>query len=376
MITFTVSNKTLSDALAMVSKVVAAKNVLPILNDIIFKVEKDKLWLTGADVENQLTTSIDITDVQEEGEFAINAKDIMEAVKNMPDMSLTFSREDNANTMKIDYFSGEFSLPIDDTDEFPKMVDINESEVVCIGIIERILQENIARTVFATADDELRPVMNGICFDLMEDGLNVVASDGHQLVRNKVLNADADKQGSFVLPKKPALILKNILKKGEDMVNIKADDRRIEVQTEAFTLNSRLIEGRYPNYNSVIPKQNPNILTINRQTLIAALRRVSPFSDNGSRLVRMHVEPGKVELRAEDFDFAKSATEQMACNYNGSSMNIGFKGVSVIEILTNISASEIELHLADPSRAALIMPATQPEGQEITMLQMPMLIND
>ena len=364
MITFTVSNKTLSDALAMVSKVVAAKNVLPILNDIIFKVEKDKLWLTGADVENQLTTSIDITDVQEEGEFAINAKDIMEAVKNIPDMPLTFSREDNANTMKIDYFSGEFSLPIDDTDEFPKMVDINESEVVCIGIIERILQENIARTVFATADDELRPVMNGICFDLMEDGLNVVASDGHQLVRNKVL------------PKKPALILKNILKKGEDMVNIKADDRRIEVQTEAFTLNSRLIEGRYPNYNSVIPKQNPNILTINRQTLIAALRRVSPFSDNGSRLVRMHVEPGKVELRAEDFDFAKSATEQMACDYNGSSMNIGFKGVSVIEILTNISASEIELHLADPSRAALIMPATQPEGQEITMLQMPMLIND
>lgn len=376
MTTFTVSNKTVSDALAMVSKVVSAKNVLPILNDIIFKVEKDKLWLTGADVENQLTTSIDITDVQEEGEFAINAKDIMEAVKNMPDMPLTFSREDNANTIKIDYFSGEFSLPIDGTDEFPKMVDINESEVVSIRIIERILQENIARTVFATADDELRPVMNGICFDLMEDGLNVVASDGHQLVRNKVLNADADKQGSFVLPKKPALILKNILKKGEEMVTIKADDRRIEVQTETFTLNSRLIEGRYPNYNSVIPKQNPNILAIDRQTLIAALKRVSPFSDNGSRLVRMHVEQGKVELRAEDFDFAKSATERMACDYNGSSMNIGFKGVSIIEILTNISASEIKLHLADPSRAALIMPATQPEGQEITMLQMPMLIND
>ena len=376
MITFSVNNKTLSDALTMVARVVASKNVLPILNDVIFKVEGDKLRLTAADAENQLTTCLAITDPKGEGEFAINARDIMEAMKNMPDMPLTFCKEDGNNVVKIDYFSGAFSLPAERTEEFPKMMDINDEQAVCFSIPQRVLQENIARTVFATADDGLRPVMDGICFDLTEEGLNIVASDGHQLVRNRMLNMGDSKQGTFILPKKPALILKNILKKSEDRATVKADSRRIEVKTATFTLSSRLIEGRYPNYNAVIPRENPNVLTIDRQSLIAALKRISPFSNDISNLVRLHVEPGCIQLSAEDHDLSKSATERMACDYIGATLNIGFKGVSVIETLSNISAAEIEIQLADAWKAALILPATQPENQEILMLQMPMLIND
>lgn len=366
----------MSDALTMVVKVVTSKAVLPILNDVIFKVKKDKLQLTAADGENQLTTCINITDAEGEGEFAINAKDLIEAMKNMPDMPLTFYKEDDNCIVKIDYFCGVFSLPTEKTEEFPKMMDIDDEQAINITTPQRILQENIARTVFATADDEIRPVMNGIYFDLTEDSLNIVASDGHQLVRNRMFNMGGNKQGSFILPKKPALILKNILKKSEDIVTIKADTRKIEIQTATFTLSSRLIEGRFPNYNAVIPKDSPNILTIDRLSLIAALKRISPFSNNDSNLVRLHVEPGTIQLSAEDNDFSKSAIERIACDYVGAILNIGFKGVSVIEILSNISAAEIEIQLADACRAALILPAMQPENQEILMLQMPMLIND
>ena len=374
--TFTVSNKTLSEVLTMLTKVVSSKNVLPILDNVIFKVEGDLLHLTAADPENVITATIGVTEATGEGDFAVNAKDMMDASKNLQDTTLTFTTEENI--VRISYTNGLFSLPTEKTDEFPKVMDINENEAVIIDIPEGMLQENIARTVFATAQDELRPVMNGIYFDLTDESLNVVASNGHHLVRNRLttIKATETNRGAFILPKKPAAILKNILKKGEDTVTIKADTQRVEVTTENFTLNSRLIEGRYPNYNSVIPKANPNILTVDRVTLIAALKRTIPFANDSSNLVKVHVEMGSLQLEAEDYDFSKTATERMTCDYGGNAMTIGMKGSTLVEILDNIKCAEIEMQLADPSRAALILPAQQPDDQEILMLQMPMLIND
>ena len=374
--TFRVDNKTLSDALNIIGKVVSPKNVLPILDNIIFTVKGEELTLTAADHENMMTTHITANMADGEEEFAVNAKDIMEAVKNIASEVLTFTLDSDNRTLKVEYQEGHFCLPTYDTFEFPKINDIGEG--LTFNIPEDILQENIGRTIFATAQDDLRPVMNGIYFHLTEENLNIVASDGHRVVRNKILNIKGEDKniGSFILPKKPAAILKNTLRKTDNIVSIKTDGHRVEMTTETFTLNSQLIEGRYPAYNSVIPQSNPNILTADRATLVSALKRITPFANTCSCLVKIHIEPGTLQLEAEDYDFAKTATEKMTCDYENMTLTIGLKGSSFLAILDNIKCAEIEMQLADPARAALIMPKEQPQNQEILMLQMPMLISD
>lgn len=362
------------------SRVINSKNSLPILADIVFDVKEDILNLKASDGEIMLWQKISVTDNEGEGSFAVNAKTITDAVKNFPDFPLTFSIEENNNVVKVDYFSGEFTLPVDSTLEWPTMADISLTERFSFFIYENLLQENIARTIFATADDELRPVMNGIYFDLTTECLAVVASDGQQLVRNRILSVKAEdetKKGGFILSKKAANILKNILSKTtENDVEVTFDGRQLNIMTPDFCLQCRLIEGRYPNYNSVIPQNNPNIVTVDRTTLIAALKRVSPFSNDSIHMICLHVENGKLQLDAEDYDFSKTATEVMACNYNGQPMNIGLKGTKTMEILSNINSQEIEIQLADPARAALILPSEQPEDMDVLMLQMPMLLNN
>ena len=378
---FTTNAKQLSETLVNMNRVINAKNVLPILADIVFTVKDDNLTLKASDSEVTMQTTIALTDYEGEGSFAINGKDIMEAVKNLPDNPLTFSMEkEEDKVVTIDYFSGMFTLPVDNTQDYPAQPKLTENDTKGFTINEGLLQENIARTLFATADDELRPVMNGIYFDLTTEPLAVVASDGHSLVRNRIMSIKAEddsKVGSFILPKKPAGILKNILHRGEEKeITISFDDRQAIVSTENYTLQCRLIEGRYPNYNSVIPQNNPNIVLVDRNTLVNALKRVTPFSNDNSQLVRIHVENGELTLNTEDYDFSKTASEHMTCDYNGTAMSIGMKGPKTIEILGNMSSAEIQIELADPSRAALIKPSEQPADMEILMLQMPMLLND
>ena len=239
-----------------------------------------------------------------------------------------------------------------------------------------VLADNITRSIFATASEELRPVMNGIYFDLTSESLAVVASDGHKLVRNKYFGVKSENPTSFILPKKPATLLKNILGKDDSDVVIRFDDRNADITFGDTVLQCRLIEGRYPNYNSVIPQDNPNHLTIDRKVLGGALRRVLPFASESSQLVRLHLEMGKMEISSEDVDFSTSAKEEIVCDYNGSTMNIGFKGSSLSEILNNLSSEEIVLELADPSRPCFIIPSEQPENEDVLMLIMPMLLND
>lgn len=218
--------------------------------------------------------------------------------------------------------------------------------------------------------------MNGIYFDLQADSLAIVASDGHKLVRNKNFMIKSDIPASFILPKKPATLLKNVLSKDGGDVVIRFDDRSADISFAEGNLSCRLIEGKYPNYNSVIPQANPNQVTIDRKSLIGALRRVLPFASDSSQLIRFHVAAGLLELRAEDIDFATSAKESVTCEYGGNPMDIGFKGSSMLEILNNLESEDVTIQLADPSRAGIIIPGAQPENEDILMLIMPMLLND
>ena len=372
---FTVSSTALSSRLSALSRVINSKNSLPIRGDFLFEVIDGRLFLTASDSEVMMKTSLELTDCDVDGRFCVGNHDLLEGVKGVSEQPITMDVDLQANIAKVSYQNGMFSLPVENADEFPQAQQIGEGATV-ITISTSVLAENVNRSLFATAQDELRPVMNGIYFDLTPDCLAIVASDGHKLVRNKVLNIRSEQPASFILPKKPATLLKSVLgKQGGDVV-IRFDDRNAEINYEDGIIVCRLIEGRYPNYNSVIPQSNPNQLTVDRVGLLSALRRVQPFSNESSNLIRFHVENGILQLDAEDYDFSKTATERMSCDYNGMPMSIGFKGSSFIEILGNFDCSEVIVQLADPSRAGLVLPSEQPADQDVLMLMMPMLIND
>ena len=372
---FTVSSTALSSKLNALSRVINSKNSLPILADFVFDVQGGFLHLTASDSENVMNTQLELAECDGEGRFCVGNHDLLEAVKGFSEQPLTFDVDQTTNLAKISYQNGLFSLPVENADEFPnaQTVGMNASQIT---ISNALLAENITRSLFATAQDELRPVMNGIYFDLTPECLAIVATDGHKLVRNKILTIHSDQPSSFILPKKPATLLKNLLGKDGGDVTIRFDERNAQINFGDGELICRLIEGRYPNYNSVIPQNNPNQITVDRLGLQAALRRVQPFANDSSNLVRFHVEGGTLQLDAEDYDFSKTATERIACSYNGQPMNIGFKGAAFIDILGNFDCQEVNILLADSSRAGLVLPSEQPEDQDVLMLMMPMLIND
>ncbi len=372
---FTVSSTALSSKLNALSKVINSKNALPILSDFLFDIQDGVLFLTASDSENVMKTQLQLTESDGNGRFAVGNHDLLEAVKGFSEQPITFDVNQENNMAKISYQNGLFSLPVENADEFPQAQAVSDGANTII-ISNAILAENINRSLFATAQDELRPVMNGVYFDLTPDCLSIVASDGHKLVRNRVLTVTSEQPASFILPKKPASLLKNMLGKDGGDVTIRFDERNAHINYGDGELICRLIEGRYPNYNSVIPQNNPNELRVDRNALLAALRRVQPFANDSSNLIRFHVEGGILQLDAEDYDFSKTATERMSCEYNGQPMSIGFKGSSFIEILGNFDCPEVIIQLADPSRAGLVLPSEQPENQDVLMLMMPMLIND
>lgn len=373
---FTVSSSALSSKLNMLAKVIGSKNSLPILDCFLFQVANGEMRITASDSDNVIKSTLALTDHDGEGEFCVPNRVILDALKELPEQPLHFDVDTagEAVAIKIVYQNGLYNFTGQSAEEYPRTQSMNDA-CTTVSLPTEMLINNISRSLFATANDELRPVMNGIYFDLTADALAIVASDGHKLVRSKNFTIKSESPSAFNLPKKPASLLKNILSKDGDDAIIKFDDRSAEIQFTDGVMRCRLIDGRYPNYNSVIPN-NPNEVTVDRRGLQSALRRVLPFASESSQLIRFHIESGRFEVSSEDIDFSTSAKEQLSCEYNGSPISIGFKGSSLMEILSNLTSDNIIIQLADPSRAGIIVPAEQPENEDILMLIMPMLLND
>lgn len=373
---FTVSSSALSSKLNMLAKVIGSKNSLPILDCFLFQVANGEMSITASDSDNVIKSTLALTDHDGEGEFCVPNRVILDALKELPEQPLHFDVDaaGEAIAIKIVYQNGLYNFTGQSAEEYPRTQSMTDA-CTTVSLPTEMLINNISRSLFATANDELRPVMNGIYFDLTADALAIVASDGHKLVRSKNFTIKSESPSAFNLPKKPASLLKNILSKDGDDAIIKFDDRSAEIQFTDGVMRCRLIDGRYPNYNSVIPN-NPNEVTVDRRGLQSALRRVLPFASESSQLIRFHIESGRFEVSSEDIDFSTSAKEQLSCEYNGSPISIGFKGSSLMEILGNIASDNIIIQLADPSRAGIIVPAEQPENEDILMLIMPMLLND
>ena len=372
---FIVSSTALSTHLQGISRVINSKNALPILDCFLFELKDGVLTVTVSDSETTMSTTLEVVESNADGRFAITARTLLDALKEIPEQPLTFETDLKSLEINVLYQNGQYSLVGQNADEFPTPVSLSES-AVRVNIDAQVLLNGINRAIFATADDELRPVMNGIYFDITTESITMVASDGHKLVRSKTLAAHGNERAAFILPKKPATLMKNLLPKEEGQVSIEFDERNAVFTLEKYSMVCRLIEGRYPNYNSVIPPNNPNKITIDRQQLLGALRRVSIFSSQASSLVKLCMSADRMVINAQDIDFSTSAKETLTCQYAGTPMEIGFKSSFLIDILNNIPSDEVLIELADPSRAGVITPVEQGEDEDLLMLLMPMMLND
>ena len=371
---FSVSSSSLLSLLSMTGKVISSKNQLPILDYFLFELKDGRLKVTASDLETVLTGSIEVANVESEGIIAAPARLMLDSLKEFAEMPLTIEVNDSTWEIKISWNSGVSSIPGVSGVSYPAMPPLNESAKTMEFDVETLVN-GINKTVFATADDELRPVMNGVYINITPESTTFVGTDAHKLVRYTA-ESHVDAADSFILPKKPANLLKSMLLKEEGTIRVTCDSRNVIFELKNHTLSCRLIEGNYPNYNAVIPANNPNKLLIDRIDLLNGIKRVAVCSNQATNLIRMDLSENKLVLMAQDLDFSVSAKESLSCSYEGDPITIGFKSTFLIEILSNLETPTIAVELADSTRAGVFKPVyDDKQSSDTLMLLMPMMIN-
>ena len=373
---FVVSSTELLSHLSALSKVISSKSTMPILDNFLFQLSETELTITASDLESTLITNMALDNIEGEGAIAVPAKLIIDSLKEFPEQPLTFNINSESFNVEILSDNGKFSIMGQNAEDFPEQPTLDSEGASSIDVNHVVLQKGIDKTLFATADDELRPVMNGIYIELSPDYMSFVASDAHKLVRYRRTDAKAEFESSFILPKKPAGLLKSLLPKEEFDVKVEFDDKNAIINLSNYKLICRLVEGNYPSYNSVIPTNNPNKMVIDRLNFLNTVRRVSVFSNQASNLVKLNINDNQLVVSAQDIDFSISAVERLNCEYEGDEIEIGFKSTFLQEILTNIPSGDVLVEMSDPTRAGLLLPAeTDDENEDMLMLLMPMMIN-
>jgi DNA polymerase-3 subunit beta len=373
---FVVSSTELLGHLQAISRVISSKNTLPILDNFLFNLSGNDLEITASDLESTLITRMKLENASGEGIIALPARILLDTLKEFSVQPLAFDINMDTLAVVITSENGKFNIVGLNGIDFPALPSIRKEKKFSFVINADIMLAGINKTLFATADDELRPVMGGIFVEASTDKITFVASDAHKLVRYQRTDSHADDNASFILPKKPASLLRNILPKEEGPVTVEFDDKNAFFNLNDYKVVCRLVEGNYPNYNSVIPKNNPRKVTIDRVEFYNTLKRVSVFSNQASNLVKLQLKGNQVTVSAQDIDFSISAYEKIKCQYEGEDIEIGFKSVFLLEILANISSQDVMIELADPTRAGLFLPAeAENESEDLLMLLMPMMIN-
>jgi DNA polymerase III subunit beta len=373
---FVVSSTELLSHLTAISKVISNKSTLPILDNFLFSISDSGLTITASDSESTLITTFELDNVEGEGIIALPAKLLIDTLREFPEQPLTFQIDTSTFGIQIFSENGKFTIVGYDGADYPDIPVADEDSVITMVVNRKVLLRGIDKTLFATADDELRPVMNGIFIELNSDFMSFVASDAHKLVRYRRSDAKSELNSSFIFPKKPAALLKNLLTREDSDVQLRFNEKNAFFKMTNYQLICRLVEGNYPSYNSVIPVNNPNSMVIDRLAFLNTVKRVSVFANQASNLVRLTIGGNQLVVSAQDIDFAISGTERLNCEYEGDDMEIGFKSTFLQEILSNLPSSEIKLEMSDPSRAGLLLPGEkEDENEDVLMLLMPMMIN-
>jgi DNA polymerase III subunit beta len=370
---FIVSSTYLLKQLQILGGVINNNNTLPILDNFLFELKQDELTVSASDLETTMSAKLQV-ESDSEGAIAVPAKLLLETLKTFPEQPLTFVVEDN-NTIELSSNHGKYALAYANGEEFPNAVELSDpSSTVVQG---DVLATAISKTIFASGNDDLRPVMSGVFFQFSTEGLTFVATDAHKLVKYSREDVSASQASEFIMPKKPLNLLKGILAGSETDVLIEYNDSNAKFTFEDTTLICRLIDGKYPNYEAVIPKENPNKLTIDRSQFLSSVRRVSIFSNKTTHQVRLKIAGAELNISAEDIDYSNKAEERLTCSYQGDDMQIGFNSRFLTEMLNNLNANEVQLEMSLPNRAGILTPVDGlDEGEKITMLVMPVMLNN
>lgn len=371
--TINISKSELLSRLVSVSKIISSKPATPIMENILLDIQDGRVKISAADYLGRMNTSIEGILTDNNISYCIEPKLIIEALKTLPEQPITITIGEGYGIV-VKYKGGKFEMTGKPADEFPK--DKDTSKAIKLSIPAKVLLSGIEKTCFCSANDELRPVMNGVYFDISAGLINFVASDGHKLALAEYTDESINETINFILPQKIATILKNAISPSDELVDIFIDNRFVRFEYNSESIEATLIEGKYPNYRSVIPPNNDKFLSIGVPELKGALKRVSVFSNQASSLVKLEVTTDQIKLSAQDIDFSTAAEEIVACEYNNDPLAIGFKGHFLSELIAAIPTSDLQMSFSDPSRASLITPVDDKSTDKLTYLLMPMMLNN
>ena len=369
---FIVSSIYLLKQLQILGGVINNSNTLPILDNFLFELKNSKLTVSASDLESTMASTMEV-ESDNEGSVAVPAKLLLETLKTFPEQPLTFVVEDN-NTIEISSNHGKYVLAYASADEFPKSISLDSPSTTIVSA--DILATAISKTIFAAGSDDLRPVMSGVFFQFSTESLTFVATDAHKLVKYSRTDVKANETAEFIMPKKPLNLLKGILSGSDDNVSIEYNESNAKFSFENSVLICRLIDGKYPNYEAVIPKENPNHLTISRNQFLNSVKRVSIFSNKTTHQIRLKIAGAELNISAEDIDYSNKAEERLTCDFQGDDMQIGFNSRFLTEMLSNLNANDVQLEMSMPNRAGILTPVDGLElGENVTMLVMPVMLN-
>lgn len=373
---FNVSSKTLYSYVSAVSKVINSKNALTILNNFLFELSDNTLTITASDLENTLVAHLEVMDAEGEGKFCVDARRMVDLLKEMPDQGISFDINDDNLAVEIVYPSGNYSFIAINGNEYPSNESVDEStDIIEFTCPTEQIIKGIDNTLFAVGNDDLRPQMMGILWDIKPDAITFVATDTRKLVKYRNAMSAPGVEGSCILPIKPATVIKNVFAK-EDEVKVTLEPNSATFESPSYKFNCRFIKGSFPDYNRVIPVKNPYVITVDRQSFLNAVRRVGVFVDQGHGLVKFKIEKDQLTMKATDNNFCTSAREVVPCDFTGTEMIIGFSAPYLIEIFNTISTTDILIKLSDPSRPGVFVPSENSENSELLMLLMPMTVSD
>ena len=369
---FIVNSSTLLKELQKLNGVISTSNTLPILDNFLFEIEDGKIKIIASDLETTMISEI-TTESSSNGQITIPSKILIDTLKTFSNQPLTFLVDEETKGIEISSENGNYKLAGQDAKEFPKVPELSSSSSFLIS--SSVLLNAINKTLFASGNDELRPVMSGVFCELSEENITFVATDAHKLVKHTRSKISSNSNSSFILPKKPLSLLKNNIDSDSDL-NVDFNETNVKFSLDNITLICRLIDGKYPNYDAVIPKDNPNKLVINKDELLNSIKRVSIYASKTTHQIRLKIAGSQLQITSEDLDFANKAEERLTCSYEGEDIEIGFNSRFVIDMLNNIGAEQICLEMSAPNRAGIILPLDgQEENEDTLMLVMPVMLN-
>ncbi|PRY14412.1 DNA polymerase III beta subunit [Pontibacter ummariensis] len=370
---FIVSSSALLKQLSSINGVVTNNPVVPILENFLFEINNSTLTITASDLETSMITELQV-EAKESGRIAAPAKILLETLKNLPDQPVTFTIDEETYTIEISSSNGRYKLSGENATDFPRVPVVQGGSA--IEIPSNVLARAINKTIFAVSNDELRPAMTGIFVQLRSNNVTFVATDGHRLLRYRRTDLGTAQEASLIIPRKAFTLLKSTLPTEATAVRMEFNQSNAFFSFDNIRMICRLIDERYPDYENVIPVQNPNKLVIDRSDLLSSVKRISIYSNKTTHQIRLKLTGSEMHVSAEDLDFSNEANERLNCQYDGEDMEIGFNAKFLMEMLNNLDSDEITFELSTPNRAGLLMPIVNEENENVLMLVMPVMLNN